>query len=271
MMSLTQAFWYAAIQGVSEFLPISSSAHLALFQKLVTLTPPGALFETAVHLGSLLVLLTYFWADVLKLIKGFFHILRGRLTQEGRLFLTLLMATLPALCVGLLIEKTIGRQLFNNLEVIGWTTLIFGALLWAADLRPQRFIVRNITLRQAFWGWGIMQCLAFVHGVSRSGITITFGRFMRYKRTDAIRFAFLMAIPTLKGATVLKARAFLGLQTVEEVSLIFFAVLVSFVIGFCVIHLLMRSLNTALLRFLGLYRVLLGALILGGLYFWNWF
>ncbi|MGB1230246.1 MAG: undecaprenyl-diphosphate phosphatase, partial [Holosporaceae bacterium] len=93
----------------------------------------------------------------------------------------------------------------------------------------------------------------------------------RYKRTDAIRFAFLMAIPTLKGATVLKAHAFLGLQTFEEVSLIFFAVLVSFVIGFCVIHLLMRSLNTALLRFLGLYRVLLGTLILGGLYFWNWF
>lgn len=222
--------------------------------------------EAAVHLGSLLVLLVYFWTDVINLFRGFFHLLRGRYTDEAHLCLSLLLASLPAIIIGFVIQKTIGRSLFQSLDVIAWTTLIFGFLLYLADQFPKTRDLKNLPLSHALI-LGLAQCLAFVHGVSRSGISITTGRFLSYTPAASVRFAFLMAIPALKGAVFLNALKLMHTPLDASKTLIVFVVGVSFVTGLMAIHFLIKLLRSDLLRLIAIYRIALGLFLLAGLWF----
>lgn len=269
-MPFPELIGYAALQGVSEFLPISSSAHLLLLTRYFSFQSVPPFMEMFVHLGSLGVLIVYFWQDIGRLIRGALCFAQNKPSSD-RQFLTLLfLASVPAVTIGLILDKTLGRAMFERLDIIGWTTLIFGGLLYVADRMPEFKKTNQITNRSAFFGWGLAQCLAFVHGVSRSGICITYGRLSGYKRFDAVRFAFLMAIPALSGACVLKGWAFYKAGDFSNLHTLTTGAIISFGIGLATIHLMMRLLRKAFLQKLALYRVVLGLILLYGVYALGW-
>jgi undecaprenyl-diphosphatase len=205
-----QAFVLGVVQGLTELLPISSSAHLIL-------VPWGAewtyleendrfnqTFDVALHLGTLVAVGAYFWADLVRLIRAFFGSLgRRRIqTSDERVAWFVLVATIPAGAVGLLGEDFIADNLGEPWQMA--ILLAAGAgLLWWADRSPQTRAMGDLNLRQAVV-MGFAQALALMPGVSRSGITITAGRFMKLDRDSAARFSFLLLLPTVLGAVVLK-------------------------------------------------------------------
>jgi len=270
-MSIQDALFYGALQGVSEFLPISSSSHLFLLTKIFQAPPPTPLMEIGLHLGSFFVLLVYFWPWVWKMLCGFFHLLSGKITPSARLYIALILAAVPSILFGFFIHTFVGRHFFERLDIIALTTLFFGLLLYVADKRPQRLNLKDLTFYQAFWFFGMAQCLAFIHGVSRSGITITIGRFLGYKREEAVRFAFLMALGVIKGAVFLE-----GLKLYKHPinsfnwSPLLLGIGMSFIVGLFSIHLLMTLLKSNFLRYIALYRMGLGVFLLFGIYWWGW-
>ena len=200
-MSITQAIILALIQGVTEFLPISSSAHLILPNVLLGWPDQGLAFDVAVHVGSLAAVVIYFRSDVLKLIRGWFYSLtpagycfapasKGDNNPDGRLAWCILFATIPAGIAGLLFDDFVESHL-RSAAVIAFTTIVFGLALWWADAHvSQKLRLQNITIRIAVV-IGLAQALALVPGTSRSGITITAAILLGMGRVDAARFSFL--------------------------------------------------------------------------------
>ena len=196
-----QATVLALIQGITEFLPISSSAHLVLPSLLFGWQDQGLAFDTAVHLGSLLAVVTFFWRDLKRLtVAGSYQIL-GKSSADGRYAINLLIASLPILPIGFFMRFATENE-FRNLHVIAATTIIFSLILWYAD-RLKRRQSRKLTPRRALI-IGIAQCLALIPGTSRSGITITAALLIGFSRTDATRISFLISIPGILGAATIK-------------------------------------------------------------------
>ncbi|MEO1613297.1 MAG: undecaprenyl-diphosphate phosphatase, partial [Pseudomonadota bacterium] len=186
----------AIVQGLTEFLPISSSGHLALYPLLTGRPDQGLQIDVAVHVGSLFAVLLYFRADVAAAIRGGFRVLGGDVrSEEARLALLLILATIPVVIAGLALSLSGMGGALRSLAVIGWATLIGGVLLWAAD----RF---GAEARDE-WRWrdaalmGLAQCFALIPGMSRSGVTMTAARGLGLTRTAAARFSMLMSIPTI--------------------------------------------------------------------------
>ena len=211
-MPLLHLLLVAVIQGLTEFLPISSSGHLILLPQLTGLQDQGLTIDVAVHVGTLAAVILYFWADVKVVLHGTGRLLRGKVdTQSAFLALCLAVATVPVLIAGFLL-KTLGwDEALRSTAVIGWTMLLFGLLLYWADTRSER------TRDAAAWSlkdaliMGLWQVLALIPGTSRAGITITGARFLGYERVDAARLSMLMAIPTIAASGVL-----LGIDVVAE-------------------------------------------------------
>ena len=196
-----QATVLALIQGITEFLPISSSAHLVLPSLLFGWQDQGLAFDTAVHLGSLLAVVAFFWRDLTRLtVAGGYQIL-GKSSADGRYAINLLIASLPILPIGFFMRFATENE-FRNLHVIAATTIIFSLILWYAD-RLKRRQSRKLTPRRALI-IGIAQCLALIPGTSRSGITITAALLIGFSRTDATRISFLISIPGILGAATIK-------------------------------------------------------------------
>lgn len=200
-MALFDLVALALIQGITEFLPISSSGHLVLWPLLTGRPDQGVTIDVAVHLGTLAAVCLYFWRDVGRVFLGAAHVLAGRLrTADARIALLLALATLPAVVAGLALKLSGGMEALRSVAVIGWTTLGFGLLLWLADR------LGGATRTAGDWGWrdaglmGLAQALALVPGVSRSGICMTAARALGYGREEAARLALLMAVPTIAAA-----------------------------------------------------------------------
>ncbi|MBY0292442.1 MAG: undecaprenyl-diphosphate phosphatase [Alphaproteobacteria bacterium] len=264
-MTLEQILLLSFIQGVTEFIPVSSSGHLVLVPTLCGWKDQGNMMDVAAHIGTLGSVLIYFYKDVVSLFKGFFSVLKGQFNDHTQLLLNLIIATIPVVLLGLFFEKMVGNYL-RSVTVIAWCGILFGIILYIAD-KYGRLIetVQDTTLKRAFI-FGLAQCLALVNGVSRSGACITIGRFMNYKRADAARFAFLMSIPTITAAGILKGY---HLMKVGDLSLLNDAALTmafSFVFGFCAIAFMMHWLRRSTLTPFVIYRVLLGIFLLGGVY-----
>ena len=270
-MPFTQIFILAAIQGITEFLPISSSGHLILVPKLTGLADQGLMMDVAVHVGTLLAVMLYFWRDMFgmtgALIRTFNQISnRRRFDPEYWLFLKLVLATLPVIAAGFLVNKYMGADL-RTLEIVGWATLGFGILLFAADKM-------NMTVRRmehiSFGGAfliGLMQVIALVPGTSRAGITMTAARFLGVERQDAARFSLLLSIPTIIGAGILKGYELY--KTGDQV-LLNDAVTVaglSFLFALVAISLLMVWLRRASFTPFVIYRILLGGALIGMAYY----
>ena len=206
-MDLLQACLLALVQGITEFLPISSSAHLILVPRFLGWPDQGLAFDVAVHLGTLLAVVAYFRRELTEIIAAWLASVFGRAPQNAnsRLGWALLLATLPLIVAGPLLSDLVETRLRSPL-VIAFTTAFFGIMLWVADRRPDRVSSESgINLRMALI-IGLAQVLALVPGTSRSGITITAGLALGLDRTTAARFSFLLSIPAIAGASVFELR-----------------------------------------------------------------
>lgn len=264
-MTLDQILLLSFIQGVTEFLPVSSSGHLVLVPALCGWKDQGLMMDVAAHLGTLISVLIYFHKDVISLFKGFFSLLRGQLNENTQLLFNLLIATFPVIFVGLFFEKVVGDT-FRSVTIIAWMGIIFGIIMYAVDKYGKLTeTVADTTVKRALC-FGLAQCVALVNGVSRSGVCLSVGRFMNYKRPDAARFVFLMSIPTLTGAGLVKGyQLFKGgdFSMMKDAGLIMGF---SFIFGFCAIAFMMRWLQKSTLTPFVIYRILLGFFLLLGVY-----
>lgn len=256
-MTIFQAFILGLAQGLGEFLPISSSAHLILIPWLFHWPDPGLAFDVALHLGTLFAVIAYFWSDWLTLLR---HGLgKGFRTQEGRMFWYLVIASIPGAIAGVLLEKK-AETTFRSPVIIGIMLMIMGLILYAADrYGVKRQKSEAVSLGQSLT-IGISQALAVIPGVSRSGITMTSGLFLGLTRESAARFSFLLSTPIIAGAGLLELRHL----TVASITIPFIVgVATAAVSGFLVIGLLLKWLRrNSFLPFV-VYRLLLGAAVIG--------
>lgn len=205
-MSLEQIVVLAIVQGISEFLPISSSGHLILIPVFTGWPDQGLVTDVMVHVGSLFAVLVYFWRDVLRMAKGGLDLLRLRMTDDARLALYIALATIPAVIFGLILKSTGLLDRIRGIEIVAWNAIIFGFILLVADrVGPRIKTMDKMTLHPALI-IGLAQALALIPGTSRSGITITAARFLGFERADAARFSFLLGIPAIAGAGILTVK-----------------------------------------------------------------
>ncbi|MHA6324799.1 undecaprenyl-diphosphate phosphatase [Roseivivax sp. CAU 1753] len=211
-MSLFHLLILALIQGITEFLPVSSSGHLILLPQLTGAEDQGLALDVAVHVGTLLAVILYFWADVRVALAGTMRLLRGKIDTAGAfLALCLLIATIPVMAAGLLLRLSGFDEALRSVAVIGWAMIVFGVVLYWADRRgAETARAENWTLRHAVI-MGLWQVLALIPGTSRSGITITGGRQLGYDRQSAAKLAMLMSIPT-----ILASGGLLGLEAITS-------------------------------------------------------
>ena len=266
-MTLFQLLIVAIVQGVTEFLPISSSGHLILLPQLTGAQDQGLAIDVAAHVGTLGAVILYFWSDVKEALGGAWRLINGRVDTRGAfLALCLLIATIPAVLVGLAIKVTGLDEAMRSVAVIGWTTLIFGLVLYAADRRgPTVRTAETWTLRHALM-MGLAQCLALIPGTSRSGITITAARALGYEREGAARLAMLMSIPV-----ILASGAVLSLDVIGQANWALareagIAAAFAFAAAFLALVLMFRLLRSVSFTPYVIYRVILGLFLLGWAY-----
>jgi len=260
-LSPEQILILALVQGLTEFLPISSSAHLILVPRLFGWPDQGLMLDVAVHVGTLGAVVLYFWRDLWTMLRGLFRQARGRRDPGARLALHLVAATVPVVIAGFLMKVYLGTNL-RSLVVIGWTTLGFGALLYVVDRMSMTVRrIEHMGLGGALF-IGLSQVLALVPGTSRSGITMTAARAMGYERAEAARFSMLLSIPVIVAAGALEG---LDLYQSGDVALTVSAAAaagLAFLSALAAIGLLMRWLKRASFTPFVLYRLALGAVLL---------
>ena len=260
----------ALVQGITEFLPVSSWSHLILVKELTGWPDHGLVVEMALHLGTLGAVVVYFWRDLWAMAAGLFQSRRGRREPSAHLFFAIVVGTLPVVLAGYLLHEFLGDPP-RTLGVIGVTTLVFGLLLYLADKRGMTVRrIEHLTIPDAFL-IGCAQVIALIPGASRSGITMTAGRFLGFERRDAARFSFLLSIPASLGAGVLSGidlynagDSLLTFGALEAIGLAFVAALLS-------IHALLAWLNRRTFTPFVIYRVILGVALIALAYgdFWT--
>jgi undecaprenyl-diphosphatase len=259
---LLHIFVLAVVQGITEFLPISSSGHLILVPILSDWPDQGLMIDVAVHVGTLGAVVVYFWREVWDMITGFIRLLGGRGGPGAKLALHLIAATIPVLIAGGALAYFDLTGALRSVAVIGWTMLGFGVVLYLADrfgMTLRR--IEHMTLPGAL-AIGLAQVLALIPGTSRAGITITAARMAGYERAEAARFSMLLSIPTIAAAGTLSGieiyqsgNSALGLDAVLSAGLAFGSALVA-------IALLLRWLQHASFTPFVVYRVALGLYLL---------
>ncbi len=258
---LNRATLLALLQGFTEFLPVSSSAHLILPAALLGWEDQGLAFDVAVHLGTLLAVILYFRRDVLAISRGMLVQLGGgRASDESRLGWQLLVATVPVIVAGALLKDFVDTSL-REVWVLTATTLVFGLLLWAADRKGGGGIVlQRMSLRAAVI-IGLAQVVALIPGTSRSGITMTAALFCGMDREAASRFSFLLSIPVIAGAALFLLLDLMQEPQVNWSELLYAAVLAMFT-AFACIHWFLGIINRIGFLPFVIYRLLLGCVLL---------
>ena len=263
-MMLWHLVLLALIQGVTEFLPISSSGHLVLLPNLTGLDDQGQVIDVAVHVGTLGAVIVYFWPDVRLGLWGVPRLLTGRIDTPGaRLAFLLMVATVPVILAGLVLHLTGLADALRSIAVIGWTMLVFGLVLYWADQRgPKLKQTENWSLRDAVI-LGLWQAVALIPGTSRSGITITGARFLGYGRDSAARLSMLMSIPTIAASGILlgaDAAMAADLAALRDGAI---AAALAFAAALVALAGMMRLLKTISFTPYVLYRIVLGVILLG--------
>jgi undecaprenyl-diphosphatase len=266
-MSDLQIAVLALVQGITEFLPISSSAHLILVPMLTGWPDQGLLLDVAVHVGSLFAVMLYFWRDLATMLHGLISWRGGGLLDEpGRRLIALVaVGTVPVVIAGLAL-KLVGTEHLRSAAVIGWTTLGFGLLLYIAD----RFGAQERGVQQmGFAGAlaiGLAQVLALVPGTSRSGITMTAARGLGLRRDEAARFSMLLSIPTIIAAGALLTLDLIEVGQADLRSDVLLGAVLAFASAWIAIALLMRWLQRASFTPFVVYRCVMGVLLLAYAY-----
>jgi undecaprenyl-diphosphatase len=266
-MSWFEAIVLGIVQGLTEFLPISSTAHLRIVPALFGWSDPGAAFTAVVQLGTMTAVLLFFWRDLWRIAKAWVQALyrpEPRGTLDARLGWYLIYGTIPIAVLGLVFKDQIETGA-RDLRLIGWVLILFGVGLWWVDkVFPQEKEIADLNLRDGML-YGLAQALALIPGVSRSGATITAGRALGYKREDAARFSFLLSVPAVVLSGLFEARK-LGDAGGPQWGPTILATIVAFVVGYAAIAWLLRWLTSHSMLVFAVYRVVVGALVLALVY-----
>jgi len=244
----------SAIQGISEFLPISSSAHLILVSSLYDLKASSLLIDISLHLGSLLAIIFFFRKDLFDL------------KYNQKLLKLIIIGSIPLIIFGYILHSTELIHLLRNIEIIAWTTLLFGIMLYFADKRKiNQNISTNLNIRSIIF-IGLFQILALIPGVSRAGITMTAARFLKFNRVDSGKISFLLSIPALAGAS------FLGLKDLQNEALeinvlIIVAIVLSFLFSYITVKFFLNYLNKFSLNIFVIYRLIIALILMLIIYF----
>ncbi len=261
MIDLLKAVVLGIIQGLTEFLPISSSAHLRIFPELFGWGDPGAAFTAVIQIGTELAVLIYFRKDIWRIGSAWVRSLfqpEYRGTLDARMGWYIIVGSLPIVVLGVLLKDIIEDD-FRNLWIIGTTLIVMGVVLGIADRvgRTDRPLGK-LTMRDAVL-MGAAQAMALIPGVSRSGATISMGRFLGFEREAATRFAFLLAIPAVVGAGIFELKEIPNGDNTYGWGPTITATVVSFVVGYAAIAWLLRYVSTRSYTPFVVYRILLGA------------
>ena len=242
------------IQGVTEFLPISSSSHLILFSKLTNFQNQSLSLDVSLHIGSFLAVITFFYKDLIKFLKN------------KDLFIKILISSLPVMILGFLLVQTGLISELRNIKVIGWMTLLFGVLLYISDkFNMHKNIESDFTYKSALM-IGFFQMISLVPGVSRSGITITAARLLKFNRYDAAKISFLLSIPTLAVVSIFGIKDIVSAENMNISFLNLFSILLSFVFSLITIKYFLQYIKSFSLDIFVIYRVILGIVILAFAY-----
>ena len=254
MLSSVEILILSAIQGISEFLPVSSAAHLVLISKYYAFTNQNVLIDICLHLGSLIAIIVYFKNDLFHLIKN------------KNFLIKILIGTIPIIPVGYILYQTRLIDQLRSVEVIGWMSLIFGILLYVSDRsKVTKKIDANFTNRSAIF-IGLFQVLALIPGVSRTGVTITSGRMLGFNRLDSAKISFFLSIPTLAAASLLGIYNIYREASTELNFLAIIAVIFSFIFSYITIALFFSFIKKFSLSIFIIYRIALSLFILGIVY-----
>ncbi|MEO1041323.1 MAG: undecaprenyl-diphosphate phosphatase [Pseudomonadota bacterium] len=261
-MTILELLILALIQGITEFIPVSSSAHLILPSALIDgFEDQGPMIDAAAHAGTLLAVMLYFRRDVVGMFVGLKDFAEQRPGPARRQFEVLVIATIPFLIAGSAVAFFDLTPILRNPVIIGLASIVFGLVLYVADKQPETVTGDVSTHKQAFV-IGLAQCLALIPGTSRSGITITASRYLGYTRKDAARFSMLLAIPTL---SAMGLYAFLDLATADERGSLLAGVMIaffSFVAALITISVFLKATERFSFAPFVIYRVVLGVVVL---------
>ena len=254
MLSSVEILILSIIQGVSEFLPISSIAHLVLVSKYYVFKNQNLLIDICLHLGSLLAIIIYFRDDLFNFIKN------------KKFLIKILIGTIPIIPIGYIFFQTGIINQLRNLEVIGWTSFAFGILLYISDkTKIKKKIETDFSNKSAIF-IGMFQVLALIPGVSRSGITITSGRLLGFNRFDSAKVSFLLSIPTLLAASILGIYNIYREASPELNFLAIIAVIFSFIFSYLTIMIFLNFIKKFSLKIFVVYRIIISILILSIVY-----
>ena len=243
-----ETFILSIVQGISEFIPVSSSAHLILISELSNFSSRSLVIDVGLHLGSLLAIIVFFRKDLL----NFFN--------NKSLALLIIIGSLPIIVIGLLLYTSGLIYYLRNIEVIAWSTLFFGILLYFADnFKITKKFNENLSIKNIFI-IGLFQILALIPGVSRSGIVITAGRFLNFNRYDSSKISFYLSIPALTGASILGLKDIIN-QNLQFNILTIFAVFLSFVFSYLTIKYFLAFTKKFSLKIFVYYRIVLAGLL----------
>ncbi len=242
------------IQGISEFLPISSSAHLIIVSNLYDLKASSLLIDISLHLGSLLAIIFFFREDLFDLKNNL------------KLLKLIIIGSIPLIIFGYILHTTELIHFLRNIKIIAWTTLFFGIILYFADQRKiDQNISSDLNIRSILF-IGIFQMLALIPGVSRAGITMTAARFLKFNRVDSGKISFLLSIPALAGSS------FLGLKDIKSESieiniLVIISIILSFFFSYLTVKFFLNFLSKFSLNIFVVYRIIIGLILLFIIYF----
>ena len=254
MLPSVEILILSIIQGVSEFLPVSSSAHLVLVAKYYEFANQNLLIDICLHFGSLIAIIFYFKND-------FFSLIRNK-----NFLLKILIGTIPIIPIGYILYRTGLIQQFRSLEIIGWMSLIFGILLYISDKTKITKKIDSLFTNKSAIIIGLFQVLALIPGISRSGITITAGRFLGFNRFESAKISFFLSIPTLAAASLLGGYNIYKEGSVELNFLAIIAVIFSFTFSYITIALFLKFIQKFSLNIFIIYRIVLSLFILGIVY-----
>ena len=245
-----EIFILSIIQGVTEFLPISSSSHLIIVSDFVNLREQNLQLDVCLHIGSFLAVITYFHKDLVNFVKN------------KNLFLKILISSIPVMIVGYFLVKLELIHALRNIKIIGWTTIIFGVLLFISDKsKINQNLNKNLSLKSAIF-IGIFQILSLIPGVSRSGISITAARMLNFNRFDSAKISFLLSIPTLAAVSFFGVRNLIIADNFYFSKISILSIFLSFIFSYITIKFFLKYIQKFSLDVFVVYRILLGIILL---------
>ena len=247
---MLEVFLLSLIQGITEFLPISSSSHLIIVSEFIDFKNKSLAIDVSLHIGSFIAVVFYFYKEIFSFFKN------------KDFFFKIIISSIPVIVVGFFLVKLNLIDKLRTIEIIGWTTIIFAILLYISDkFKLEKNVEKNFTYKSAIL-IGFFQILSLIPGVSRSGITITAGRFLNFKRYDASKISFLLSIPTLAAVSIYGINNLLTADNFSFTNLNIISIIFSFIFSYLTIRFFLNYIKKSSLNLFVLYRLILGTALI---------